>query len=183
MQSAVWPFTAQQEQRQGKERSQLISYTLRLQGSDNGYERSHSIVLVPVGNVGSGRAAVCSHQLSPFGLFLNVPWDSPSCISCPLGASGSHSGRVALLLFSAKWSPETSSTPVTSKCVISLPELHALLVDETSFSALQRLSHCPVVSWCSRVSWWTGLSPLPSTFSWPSPAVGNKIHRPSLCLF
>lgn len=93
---------------------------------------------MPTGSVGLGteEEQQCAATSSPFGLFLNVPWDPLSCVSGSLGASGSQSGRVALVLFSAKRPLGTSSTPVTSKRVISLPELRASLADEACSSAL-----------------------------------------------
>lgn len=81
------------------------------------------------------------------------------------------------MLFSAKRPLVTSSVVVTSECVVLLSDPSDLLPDEASSSAVQELSHCLLVSWSSRVSWWTGLSPLLSVLSWASLAVGNKICR------
>ena len=126
------------------------------------------------------QCAATSSPLVPC-LFLNVPWDLLSCVSCSVGSSGSRSWRGALVT-SAKRPLVTSSVAVTSKCVILVSELSDLLLDEASSSAVLELSRCLLVFWSSRISRWTRLSPLLSVSSWASLAVGNKIRRPTLSL-
>lgn len=147
-------------------------------------ERSRSIFLVPMASVGTHRvgeqqSAATSSPLVPC-LFLNVPWDLLSCVSCSMCSSGSLSRRGALVLFSARRPLVTSSVAVASGCVILLSELSDLPLDEVSSSAMEE--HSPV-SWSSCISWWTGLPPLLSFLSWASLAVGNKIRRPTLSVF
>lgn len=142
---------------------------------------------MPVESVGmctmeKQQCAATSSPLVPY-LFLNVPGDPLSCVSCSMCSSGSRSWRGELVLFSAKRPLVTSSVAVTPECVISLSELSDLLLDEALSSPVLELSPSLLVFWSSHVSWWTGLSPLLSVLSWASLAVGNKIHRPTLSLF